>query len=95
MRFESKPSFIKQMKKLQRKDPVREKAIRNTIKEFCRLLFYRLPVPTGFGLTKLKGNYWELRVNLSDRVVFYKKGDLIRWILAGNHQEVREFLKPV
>ncbi len=95
MRFEVKPSFVKQLQKLKQKDPNREAMLRQTIKEFARMLAKNEPIPIGLGLTKLKGNYWELRSTLADRIIFYRKSDLICWILIGNHNEVRNFLKTV
>ena len=50
-------------------------------------------IPPGIGLTRLKPQLWELRAGLSDRVLFHRSGDLITFLLAGNHDEVSRFLR--
>lgn len=50
-------------------------------------------IPTGFGLTKLRPWLWEIRIGLSDRVLFWRERNNILFDFVGNHEEVRRFLK--
>ena len=50
-------------------------------------------LPAGVGLKRLRGNLWELRAGLGDRIIFSLDGQLATFIMAGTHDEVRRFLK--
>ena len=47
----------------------------------------------GLGFKPLRHGIWEIRAGLSDRVLFRKNKDVIEFILAGSHDEIRRFLK--
>ncbi len=47
----------------------------------------------GLGLKELRGGLWEIRAGLLDRVVFVRTKDLIEFLVAGTHDEIRRFLK--
>ncbi|HVN67170.1 MAG TPA: hypothetical protein VMT55_02275 [Candidatus Sulfotelmatobacter sp.] len=48
----------------------------------------------GLGLKRLGSNdIWEIRTSLKDRIVFSFKQDNITFILVGNHEDVRNYLK--
>ena len=49
----------------------------------------------GLGMKPLGHDVWEIRAGLSDRILFRKNKDLIEFILTGNHDEIRRFLKTV
>ena len=49
----------------------------------------------GLGLTHLRGAYFEFRVDRRLRVVYRRHDDLIQYVLYGNHDQVRRFLKSV
>ena len=51
--------------------------------------------PKGLGLTHVRGAYFEFRVDLHIRVVYRRHDDLIQYVLYGNHDQVRRFLKSV
>ena len=95
MRFELKPSFVRQFEKLKTRSPSRADAARDVVRELSEKLSHNQPLPLGLGLKKLRKNHWEVRSSLSDRAVFFWKGDLISWILIGNHNDVRNFLKSI
>jgi len=47
----------------------------------------------GLGIRKLRGNYFEIRVGLEIRLVFQNRHDCLLLLMAGNHSEVRKFLR--
>ena len=49
--------------------------------------------PKGLGLKKLKNNYWEVRVDLHYKIIFELEKDLISFVLVGNHDSIKNFLK--
>jgi len=57
------------------------------------VLFESGHLPPGLGLKQLRPGLWEVRAGLSDRVVFSRTGDLAEFLLVGNHDELRRFLK--
>ena len=51
--------------------------------------------PQGLGLTHLRGSYFEFRVDMHLRVIYRRRDDLIQYVLYGNHDQVRRFLKSL
>lgn len=49
--------------------------------------------PRGLGLTHLRGDYFEFRVDLHVRVIYRRTPGLIEYVLYGSHDDVRRFLK--
>lgn len=49
--------------------------------------------PMGLGLKKVRQDFWEIRVDLSLRIIFQQRHDLVTFILAGDHTQIRRFLK--
>lgn len=49
--------------------------------------------PQGLGLKKLGGSVWEIRVDLPLRIVFTMEQDRVSFILVGNYDAVRRFLR--
>ena len=49
--------------------------------------------PKGLGMTHLREDYFEFRVDLHMRVIYRRDGDLIQYVLYGSHDQVRRFLK--
>ncbi|HCJ66242.1 MAG TPA: hypothetical protein DHV62_02670 [Elusimicrobia bacterium] len=91
MRFEFKPSFDRSLKHLdsQRKDKIKE-AVSKSID------FFETKIkPKGLGLKNLKGDYWEIRVTIKERVIFRFRGEVIEFIIAGTHDEIKKFLKRI
>jgi mRNA-degrading endonuclease YafQ of YafQ-DinJ toxin-antitoxin module len=50
-------------------------------------------VHSGLGIRKLQRDYFELRVSRDLRLVFKLGKDAVTFVLAGNHDEVRRFLR--
>jgi hypothetical protein len=49
----------------------------------------------GIGLKRLKGDYWEIRKGLKARILFRWEGDLVEFVLAGDHNDIKRFLKNI
>ena len=47
----------------------------------------------GLGIRKLIGNYFEIRVGLELRLVFENQPESLLFLMAGDHDEVRRFLR--
>ena len=89
MRFRYLASFDRSFKKLsaERKDRVRA-----ALESF--LDFYRTGIrPAGLGLKKLRKDFWEIRADLDTRVVFLLEKDCVTFVLVGDHDEIRRYLR--
>jgi Txe/YoeB family toxin of Txe-Axe toxin-antitoxin module len=49
--------------------------------------------PEGLGLKKVYRNYWEIRLDIKNRVIFELKGGTINFAFVGDHNAVKRFLK--
>ena len=47
----------------------------------------------GIGLKRLKGNFWETRKGLKTRILFRWQSDLVEFILAGDHNDIKRYLR--
>ena len=50
---------------------------------------------SGLGIRKLTRDYFELRVGRDLRLVFKLAPDAATFVLAGNHDEIRRFLRSL
>ena len=48
--------------------------------------------PQGLGLRKLRDPYWEIRAGLKIRIIFSLEGDLLSFILVGDHSDIKRYL---
>ena len=89
MRYERKSSFDRAFQQLpeNRKARTRE-AIRQLV-----AFFETRERPHGLGLRRLRGQFWEIRAGLGDRVLFRLTGDLVEFVIVGNHDEIRRMLR--
>lgn len=89
MRYEEKPSFKRTFKKLT--SDKKEK----TVQAIQSLInFYSSGKKTeGLGLKHLHKNIWEIRISLKDRVLFSLENDLVQFLIVGNHDDIRNYLK--
>lgn len=90
MRFEFKPSFDRSVKSLHGPEKQEIKAV---ALQLINMLSQDREIYKGIGLKRLKGNFWEVRKGLKTRILFRWEGDLVEFILAGNHDDVKRFLK--
>ena len=90
MKFEFKPSFDRSVK-------VFHDSEKNEIKALARQLVEMLSrdreIHKGVGLKRLRGNFWEVRKGLKTRILFCWDGELVEFVLAGNHDDVHRFLR--
>ena len=90
MKFEFKPSFDRSAKSFHD----HEKAeIKSLAIELVDILSRDRAIHKGIGLKRLRGNFWEARKGLKTRILFRWDGELVEFVLAGNHDDVRKFLK--
>ena len=90
MKFEFKPSFDRSVKAFQDTEKSEIKALAIHLVE---MLSRDREVHKGIGLKRLKGNFWEARKGLKTRILFRWDGELVEFVLAGNHDDVHRFLK--
>jgi hypothetical protein len=50
-------------------------------------------MPAGIGLKRLKDDFWEVRQGVRNRILFRWRQDLIEFVLAGDHDSIKDFLK--
>ena len=89
MRFEFKPSFGRGLKRF---PPIERERIKLTSDRLIR--FYTSGERTpGLGITHLRGEFWEGRSGLRARVLYRWRRDLVEFVLAGDHEDVKRFLR--
>ena len=89
MRYRVSARFDRSVKRL---DPMRRRRVQETIERLIAV-FETGQRPHGVGLKLLGRGIWELRAGLSDRVLFLRQGDVVEFLLAGTHDDVKRFLK--
>lgn len=50
-------------------------------------------MPAGYGLKKINGDKYEIRVGLKLRIVMQADGETLVCHLIGDHEEVRRYLR--
>ena len=90
--YDFKPSFERTIKGF----PVqKQEQIKSLAKHLIWLLSRGQCLPKGMGLTRLRGNYWEIRSTIKERILFHYKKSEVHFILVGSHDDVKKFLKSV
>jgi putative component of toxin-antitoxin plasmid stabilization module len=89
MRYRATARFDRSLARL---DPQRKARVQAAVE---RLIagFEVGQLPSGVGLKAIGHGLWELRAGLADRVVFTRSGDVVEFLLAGNHDEIRRLLR--
>ena len=90
MKFEFKPSFDRSVKASHdsEKDEIKALAI-----QLIEMLSRDREIHKGIGLKRLRGSFWEVHKGLKIRILFRWDGELVEFVLAGNHDDVRRFLR--
>lgn len=58
------------------------------------IFFYTTGEKTrGLGITHLRGEFWEGRSGLRERVLYRWRKELIEFVLVGDHNDVKRFLR--
>ena len=52
-------------------------------------------VSHSLGLKRLCADVWEMRVNASVRISFQMSANVIKFLVVGNHETIRKFLKNI
>ncbi len=92
MRFEFKPSFERSLKSF---PPPDKSEIKEAAAQLIDVLSRDRQIHHGLGLKRLRGDFWELRKGIKARILFRWQGDLVEFVLAGNHDDVKRFLKNI
>ena len=92
MKFEFKPSFKKSIKFFPAKE---KKEIKTVTIQLIDMLSQDRSIHKGVRLKRLRGNFWEVRKGIKARILFKWEGDLVEFILVGNHNDIKRFLKNV
>ena len=90
MRFEFKSTFDRSIKAL---NPHDKEEIKSAAIHLIDILSQDRPLHQGLGLKRLQGPYWEIRKSLKARILFKWQKDLVEFVLAGNHDDIRRFLR--
>ena len=91
MRYERQPSFDNTIKILPESRKIK---VKEAIKHLVTFFETEKKAP-GLGLKKLQKNYWEIRTNIKDRILFKFKGDIVKFIIVGTHDEIKRYLKDI
>lgn len=92
MRFEFQPSFDRSVKGFHGRE---KEELKITVLQTIDILSSDRSLHKGLGLKHLKGDLWEIRKGLKARVLFRWEGDLVEFILAGDHNDIKRFLKNI
>ena len=52
-------------------------------------------LPHGLGMKPLGHDLWEIRAGLRDRIVFHKESDVVKFLLVGTHDEIRQLVRDI
>ena len=92
MRFEFKPSFERSLKAL---PPLEKEDVKDAALKLIDVLSQDRQLYQGLGLKRLRADFWEVRKGIKARILFRWQGDLVAFVLAGNHDDVKRFLRNV
>lgn len=92
MRFNFKPSFDRSLKAFQDKE---KEGLKKVAMDALDILSGGQLTYKGIGLRHLKNNYWEIRKGLKARILFRWQGDFVEFILAGDHNDIKHYLKNI
>ncbi|MFZ2603847.1 MAG: hypothetical protein WAX79_07620 [Candidatus Omnitrophota bacterium] len=82
-------SFERSVKKLSHQD---KNNLAGSLEVFNSFLLSG-ELPAGFGFKKINHDKYEFRVDIRLRVVVKVEGDIYYLVLAGNHDEVKRYLR--
>ena len=89
MQYSESSSFIRRIKRL---TPQRKQFVKESISKLVNF-FETNQLPHGLGLKQLRPDIWEIRAGLLDRILFRRQKDIVKFIIAGTHNEIKRFLK--
>jgi len=83
------PSFERSVKKL---TPLDKKKLAQSLEEFNSFLVSG-DTPSGFGFKKINHDKYEFRIDIRLRIVVKVEDEDYYLVLAGNHDQVRKYLR--
>ena len=89
MQFEFASSFDRRYKEL---SPERQQKTRAAIESLLAYLDRKAPLRPGLGLKNFQKDYWEIRIDIHDRIIF-ELTDRVTFWLVGNHDDIRRFMR--
>ena len=92
MRYEFKTSFDRSVKGLSDGAKIE---IKKSVFEIIDLVSTGKIASKGQGLTRLHMDYWEARTTIRERILFKLTDDLIQFMIIGNHEDIKRFLKRI
>ncbi len=92
MRFGFKPSFDRSIKSFRGRE---KEELKTAALQAIDILSQDRIIHKGVGLKRLKGDFWEIRKGLKARIIFRWQGDLVEFILAGDHNDIKRYLKNI
>jgi len=92
MKFEFKPSFDRSVKTFHGRE---KEEIKHVALQSVDILSQDRLSHKGIGLKRLKGDFWEIRKGLKARILFRWRGDLVEFVLAGGHNDIKRYLKNI
>ena len=90
MRYELKSSFDRSVKHLSDDAKIE---IKKSVFGIIDLVSTGKTALKGQGLKRLRRDYWEARMSIRERILFKLTDDLIQFLIVGNHEEIKRFLK--
>ncbi|MFC1589942.1 hypothetical protein ACFL42_00460 [Candidatus Omnitrophota bacterium] len=90
MRYEFKKSFDKCVKGLTADSKLE---IKEVVFEVIDIVSSGKRPSKGIRLTRLRKDCWEAGTTIKERILFRIADDLIQFILVGNHDDIKRFLK--
>ena len=89
MEYQLHPSFKKTFRNFSLK---RKKKVKESIQKL--VIFFETGEKTvGLGLKKLEDNFWEIRTNLKDRILFTFKRKRVGFVIVGIHKQIKNYLR--
>lgn len=92
MKYEFKPSFDRSVKSFHGRE---KEEIKQASLQAIDILSHDRALHKGIGLKRLKGDFWEIRKGLKARVLFRWDKDLVEFILAGDHNDIKRYLRNI
>lgn len=92
MKFEFKPSFERSIKSFHSRE---KEELKKIAVQTIEILSHDRLAYKGIGLKRLKGDYWEIRKGIKARILFRWTKELVEFVLAGDHNDIKRFLRHI
>ena len=92
MRYDFKKSFDRSIRRLNEDTQMELKKLAF---EVVDLVSTGKTSSKGQGITRLHRDYWEARATIREWILFKLTDDTIQSVLAGNHEDIKRFLRYI